>query len=129
MILARSHATDDQRRLAMAVFLGAFPVLSGKEDEPRKFAEETLERREEFEASQRRLGVTKEEWALQQTPMGSMVIVRFESSDVAAAFAGLAESNDAFDVWFRERVLEITGVDLAAPSDDPLPEVILSWPS
>ena len=113
----------------MAVFLGAFPVLPGKEDEPRKFARETLERREEFEASQRRLSVTKEEWALQQTPMGSMVIVRFECPDVEAAFAGLAESNDAFDVWFRERVLEITGVDLAAPSDDPLPEVILAWPT
>jgi len=48
---------------------------------------------------------------------------------VPAAFAGLAESDDAFDVWFRERVMEITGVDLAAPSDDPLPEVILSWSS
>jgi hypothetical protein len=62
----------------MAVFLGAFPVLPGKEDEPGRFARETLDRREEFEASQRRLGVTTEEWALQQTPMGSMVIVRFE---------------------------------------------------
>lgn len=112
----------------MAVFLGAFPVLPGKEDEPRKFAQETLERREEFEASQRRLSVTKEEWALQKTPMGSMVIVRFEAPDIAAVFAGLAESNDLYDVWFRERVLEITGVDLAAPSDDPLPEVILTWP-
>jgi hypothetical protein len=115
--------------MTMAVFLGGFPVLPGKEDEPGRFARETLERGDEFEASQRRLGVTKEEWALQQTPMGSMVVVRFESPDVAAAFAGLAESNDAFDVWFRERVLEITGVDLAAPSEDPLPEVILSWPS
>ena len=113
----------------MAVFLGAFPVLPGKEDEPRKFAQETLDRGEDFNASQRRFGVTKEEWSLQQTPMGSMVIVRFETADVAAAFAGLGQSNDAFDVWFKERVLEITGVDLAAPSDDPLPEVILAWPT
>jgi hypothetical protein len=115
--------------MTMAVFLGAFPVLPGKEDEPAKFARATLDRREEFEASQGRLSVTKEEWALQQTPMGSMVIVRFETPDVEAAFAGLAQSDNAFDVWFRERVLEITGVDLAAPSDDPLPEVILSWTS
>jgi hypothetical protein len=61
--------------------------------------------------------------------MCSMVIVRFESTDVPAAFAGLAESNDEFDVWFRERVQEVTGVDLAAPSEHPLPEVILSWSS
>jgi hypothetical protein len=59
--------------------------------------------------------------------MGAMVVVRFECADVPAAFAGLAESDDAFGVWFRARVLEITGVDLAAPSGDPLPEVILSW--
>ena len=113
----------------MAVFLGAFPVLPGKEDEPAKFARETLDRREEFDASQKRLSISEEEWALQHTPMGSLVIVRFEGADVPAAFAGLAESDDAFDVWFRQRVLEITGVDLAAPSEDPLPEVILSWPS
>ena len=111
----------------MAVFMGAFPVLPGKEDEPRKFAQETLERREEFESSQRRHGVTKEEWSLQQTPMGSMVLVRFESPDVAAVFAGFAESNDTFDEWFKASVLDITGVDLSAPSGDPLPEVILAW--
>jgi len=58
-----------------------------------------------------------------------MVIVRFEGADVESAFAALAESNDPFDVWFRERVLEITGVDLSAPSDAPLPEIILAWPS
>ena len=72
----------------MAVFMGAFPVLPGKEDEARKFAQETLDRIDEFEASERRFGVTKEEWSLQQTPMGSMVVVRFEADDVAGAFAG-----------------------------------------
>jgi hypothetical protein len=111
----------------MAVFMGAFPVLPGKEEEPRTFAQETLDRRDEFEASQRRLSITEEEWSLQQSPMGSMVLVRFVCPDVPAAFAAFGQSNDAFDVWFKGRVQEITGVDLSAPSDDPLPEVILSW--
>jgi hypothetical protein len=115
--------------MTMAVFLGAFPVLPGKEDEPRKFAQETLDRGDEFAASQGRVGVTKEEWSLQQTPMGSLVVVRFEGSDIEAVFADLAQSNDEFDVWFKGRVLEITGVDLDAPSDDPLPELILTWAS
>jgi hypothetical protein len=115
--------------MTMEVFLGAFPVLPGKEDEPRKFAQETRDRAEEFDASQRRYGVTKEEWSLQQTPMGSMVIVHFECPDVEATFAGLGPSNDEFDVWFKGRVLEICGVDLSAPSDDPLPEVIFAWPT
>lgn len=113
----------------MAVFMGAFPVVPGKEDEARKFAEETLGRREEFSASQKRGGTTKEEWSLQQTPMGSLVLVRFESSDPETTFATLAASDDPFDVWFRQRVLEVSGVDLAAPSDDPPPEIILDWTS
>jgi len=113
----------------MAVFLGAFPVLPGKEDEARKFAQETLDRRDEFDASQQRFGVTKEEWSLQQTPMGSMVVVRFKADDVAGVFAGVAQSDDAFDVWFKQRAKEISGVDLGEPMPGPLPEIILDWSS
>jgi hypothetical protein len=111
----------------MAVFLGAFPVLPGKADDARKFAQDTLARRDEYSASQKKSGVTKEEWSLQETPMGALVIVRFECTDVDQAFARLAESTDDFDVWFRERVTEVSAVDLAAPPEDPLPEIILDW--
>ena len=111
----------------MAVFLGAFPVLPGKEDDARKFAQDTMARRDEFTASQKKSGVTKEEWSLQETPMGALVVVRFEASDVDKSFARLAESTDDFDVWFRERVKEVSGVDLGAPADGPPPEIILDW--
>jgi len=111
----------------MAVFIGAFPVLPGKEDTARKFAEETLGRGEEFAASQKRGGVAKEEWALQSTPMGSLVLVRFEADDVEKAFVTLGQSSDPFDTWFKQKVLEVSGVDLAAPSDEPPPEIILDW--
>jgi len=73
--------------------------------------------------------VTKEEWSLQQTPMGSLVIVRFETGDIEGAFAGLAESNEPFDVWFRLRVQEITRVDLSAPMERPPPEIIFDCSS
>ena len=104
-------------------------MLAGKEEEPRRFAQETLARRAELDASQQRLGITKEEWALAQSPEGAMVIVHFEGDDVEGAFAALAESNDGFDVWFKERVKEITGVDLGEADSGPLPEVILDWSS
>jgi hypothetical protein len=86
-------------------------------------------RRDEFEDSQRRLKVTKEEWSLRPTPMGSMVIARFETDGIEGAFAGLAESTEAFDVWFSQRVQKITGVDLSAPMEGPPPEIILGWSS
>jgi BMFP domain-containing protein YqiC len=52
--------------------------LRGKEDEARSFPHETLVRREEFDRSQERLRPTRDEWALQETPMGSLLIVRFD---------------------------------------------------
>jgi hypothetical protein len=113
--------------MTMAVFMGAFPVLPGKDDEARKFAEETLGRGEEFSGSQQRLGITREEWSLQATPMGSLVLVRFESPDPETSFATFGQSQDPFDTWSRQRIQEITGVDLAALPEGPLPEMILDW--
>jgi hypothetical protein len=111
----------------MPTFLGAFPVLKGKEDEGRKFAEEVRGRMEDFNASQKRSGTTREEWSLQETPMGSLVLVRFEAADLEASFATLAQSTDDFDVWFKKRVQEISGVDLGAAPEGPPPEIILDW--
>jgi hypothetical protein len=111
----------------MAVFLGAFPVLPGKADDARKLAQDTLARRDEFTDSQKKSGVTKEEWSLRETPMGALIVVRFECADIEKSFARLAESTDAFDVWFRERVREVSGVDLGTPSEDQPPEIILDW--
>ena len=111
----------------MAVFMGAFPVVGGKEDEARKFAKKTLDREQEFRASQQRTGITREEWSFQQTPMGSFMIVRFESPDSAAAFTNFGQSDDTFDVWSRGRIREITGIDLATPPEGPLPEIVLDW--
>jgi hypothetical protein len=111
----------------MAVFLGAFPVLPGREDDARKFAQETAGRSEEFAASQKRSGISREEWSLQETPMGSLVLVRFECADVEKAFATLAASTEAFETWFKATVKDLSGVDLGAPADGPPPEIILDW--
>ena len=111
----------------MASFIGAFPLLPGKDNDARKFAQETMGRSEEFSESQKRGGVTKEEWSFQQSPMGSLMVVHFEANDVEKAFGVLAESSEDFDVWFRGRVQELTGVDLAAEPEGPPPEIVLEW--
>ena len=59
---------------------------------------------------------------MQTTPMGSLMLVWFEG-DVDKAFADLA-SDSELTTWFRGRVLDITGVDLGAPSGDPPPTVL-----
>lgn len=109
----------------MGVFNGVFPIQSGKEDDARAFAAETVgARRAEFEAHLARADITRETWALQETPMGSFIVVWFEG-DVEKAFTELATDESDYTNWFRGRVLDITGVDLGAPPDGPPPAILI----
>lgn len=112
----------------MAVFNGAFPVLPGKVDAARAFAKETMgPRRSGYDESQKRGGITRETWSVQETPDGSaFVLVWFESPDPEKSFAELAQDSSDFAVWFRERVKEVSGVDLAEPPEGG-PELVLDW--
>jgi len=112
----------------MAVFNGAFPILPGKEQEGRDFAAACLgERRAGFEVLQTMSGVTRETWALQETPMGSFMLVWFEAPDIEKAFMDLATTDNEFTTWFRGQVKDLTGVDLGAPPESPPPEVLVDW--
>jgi hypothetical protein len=111
----------------MGVFNGMFPILAGKEDAARAFAAETLgARKADFEALQARSGITRETWAVQETPMGSFMLVWFEG-DVEKAFTDLATDESEFGNWFRGQVEDTTGVDLGAPPEGALPEVVVDW--
>ena len=111
----------------MAVFNGVFPVQAGKEEDARAFAAETFgARRPDYEAHLQRVDITRETWALQETPMGSLILVWFEG-DVEKAFTELATDDSEFIKWFRARVLDVTGVDLAAPPEGPPPAVLIDY--
>jgi hypothetical protein len=113
----------------MGVFNGMFPIIAGKESSARAFAAEaTGARKSDFDALQARSNITRETWAMQETPMGSFMLVWFEG-DTEKAFSDLASDNSEFATWFRAQVKDITGVDLAAPSDEPLPDVLVDWHS
>ena len=112
----------------MAVFNGAFPILPGKEQGGRDFAAACMgERRKGFAAQAARSGLTRETWALQETPMGSFMLVWFEAPDIEKAFTDLATSGDEFSTWFRGQVKDVTGVDLGAPPESPPPDVLVDW--
>ena len=111
----------------MGVFNGVFPIQAGKEEDARAFAAETFgARRPDFEAHLARVGVTRETWTLQETPMGSLLLVWFEG-DVEKAFTDLATNDSEYMTWFRARVLDVTGVDLATPPDAPPPAVLVDY--
>jgi len=111
----------------MGVFNGMFPIAEGKEDAARAFAAEAVgARKADFDELQARANVTRETWAMQETPMGSFMLVWFEG-DVEKAFGDLASDNSDFVTWFRGQVKDVTGVDLAQPLAGPLPDVLVNW--
>ncbi len=107
----------------------AAPLLPGKTDQDR---EDMLscaqgERRAAHRASRVRHGISREAVWIQPTPMGDLAVVYLEADDLSAALAGLASSQEPFDVWFREQVREVHGIDLE--DGFPPPEQVLDFRS
>lgn len=59
----------------------------------------------------------EEAWFLQQTDDGEIVIAVLAADDPERAARTFQESQEPFDVWFKQRVIEVSGVD---PSRTPL---------
>jgi hypothetical protein len=106
----------------------AFPLLPGKSDaDASRIADRFRQQPAEYAQSRRRLGVTLERAYLQHTPMGNVVIAYQETEgDFAAVTKALLDSDLPLDRFFIESLLELHGVDLAAPAGPP-PETIGAW--
>ena len=112
----------------MASLASAFPILPGKTEQWKHFSQEMAGPRfHEYQASRKRLGMTREVAYLQQTPHGDLAIVYCEAHDISQVFHGFATSQEPFDVWFRQQVKEIHDLDLTQPLPGPLPEAIVDW--
>jgi hypothetical protein len=83
------------------------------------------ERSEAHAASRRRHGITREAVWIQAGPAGDLAVVLIESADLPSTLLGLATSSDPFDVWFREHLMAVHGMDLGAGMS--LPELVLDF--
>jgi len=66
-------------------------------------------------------------WFLQATPTGDLFLYYSEddnrdADEVKRIMASYAMSKDPFDLWFKEKIKEVTGVDLNKRLPGPLPE-------
>lgn len=112
----------------MATVTFAAPILPGKLEAWRRFTQEMRgSRAEEHAQSRQRLGMTSETSYLQRTPQGDLAIIAFNADDPQRAFVGLATSDAPFDRWFREKVRELHGIDLTAPTATPPVEQFVDW--
>lgn len=113
----------------MAVHNFAFPVLPGKEDLARKFADEVLnEHAGDYASLMRSSGTTRVSWTLNETPGGTFLLVWYEADPVLRIFEILATSTDDDAKWMRGRIEEIGGIELSGPPPGAAPELILEWP-
>lgn len=83
------------------------------------------ERRSEYEASRKRLGITREGVWIQPGPDGDVALAVIEAADIKAALAGISTSQEPFDVWLRDHCRTVHGVDLEAGF--PPPELVLDY--
>lgn len=83
------------------------------------------ERRTDYEASRRRLGITREGVWIQPGPDGDLAIAVVEAADLPAALGGISSSQAPFDRWFRDHCRTVHGVDLEAGF--PPPELVLDF--
>jgi hypothetical protein len=108
----------------------SIPIKSGQTDLFRaahqRFA---VERRPEFEASRRRLGITAERGYLQRTPQGDLAVVVLDIADPMRFFAGAATSSEPLDVDFRAYLSAAFGLDLTRGPAAPPSEQVFDWVS
>jgi hypothetical protein len=104
------------------------PILPGKNDSARAFQKELDgPRKNEYDVSERRISITKEMWFVAQTPAGDQLVAYMESADFNKALSMFVQSRDEFDLWFKERLADATGVDLNDPPPLVLPELVSSY--
>ena len=107
----------------------ALPVLPGKESKLKDLAK-TLKgaKSKEFDQSQKRSKTKRETWFLQSGSEGTLSLVYFESElSPEKAFENFAKSKDPFDVWFKNQIKEISGIDFDAGPEGAMPEQILTY--
>ena len=109
----------------MASLAFVAPILPGGIENLRRLAQEMQgAKKSEVEDFHRRRKITKEEWFIQPTPQGDMVIVYLEGEDLANTFQTLAASQEPFDVWLKEQAKSVHGIDFNQPPSAPLPELV-----
>ena len=109
------------------------PILPGKREAYVRFTQELLgRRREAYEASRRRLGVTREQFWLLETAGQLMAVVALTTAEATPveAFSALLSNRRPFNRWLQRNLQELHGLDLREGRLEkraPLPHLIAEW--
>jgi hypothetical protein len=104
------------------------PVRQGHADDAREFMQELeASRKSDYARSEERIGITKEVWFLAGVSGGDALIGYMETGDFAKALGLFSQSQDDFDMWFKRRMADCTGIDLNDPPAMTLPDMLSSY--
>jgi len=109
------NAVTDRKR-GLAFFA---PIRPDAAEAGRRFAQEAyVDRRDEFAASRRQVGLTQETVTLNHTSIGDVVCVYIEGDDPVEGNRRFAESRSDYDVWFKNQTASIfvPEIDLNRPA-------------
>src|SRR5215469_2689596 len=104
------------------------PILPGRTADAKDFMRELeADRKADYQISEQRIGIVKEAWYLARTPASDQLVAYMESPDFPRALSMFSQSRIEFDLWFKQRLADATGLDLNTPPDGPLPELLSSY--
>ena len=104
-------------------------LLPGKEEEWRRFVQEVVEERlPEYEQLRQRLGIRNESVWLARTNAGETVIASLEIEAPEWIAPALTTSEEPFDVWLTERLLEFHGHALVHGPRRAAAKLIFAYP-
>ena len=83
-------------------------------------------RQADFARAGQRFALTRAHWFLVDGVGGEQLVVYLEGADVAVALDGLMRSREPFDLWFKARLAEATGLDLSDPPEGMRPPELLA---
>jgi hypothetical protein len=119
--------------MAGRTFVLAWDVPADREEPWRRFVQELSgPRYGEYERSRRRLGISAESvWLAPRRSGGGVAVVCLEAEGPdwtpERALREFAASDDPFDSWYRGRMREIFGCDLARSPRAPGGELLFGW--
>lgn len=89
------------------------PVMPNKGEAWRRFMQELQgSQRRSFRVWCRQLDLSVEQVWLQETPGGTVVIVKLSLGDTKAVLVRLAQMRTPFERWLRQQILTLHGTDL-----------------
>jgi len=112
----------------MGEFALTIPVLGGRSGALEELARiVSASKRREYEESKRRLRIDREVWFLETSMTGDTWMIFEEGKDIERSFSEWMASQEPFDVWLKEQMREITGIEFSGTSPR-VPRRLLRYP-